>query len=281
MLAKIHFDSDIPIWAVPLRVLYRVIRRAIPSRLHLKHFERKGIHYIAWINEDIGKKLLLLRSYERQETSVIKRLVHPGDTCIDVGGNIGYYSLNLAALSGPAGRVYVFEPIERNALVIKLASILNRFRNIEVLPYAVTDSEQEVSLGIPEDDTGYAYVVPSETCDSVKVKSLTLDSFVEQRNLDRVTFIKVDVEGAEALVLKGARRLLSDPIRGPRAVMVELIDEYLSRFNSTSHEVKEYMASLGFLPYYADQRGCLQSFEQWQGRRILNVFFLRNGVTGC
>ncbi len=99
----------IPFWAVPLRAVFRVVKRFLPSNSLLKQVNVDGITYLVWANEDIGKKLILLRSFEKNETETFKRLVKIGDVCVDVGGNVGYYALNLSKLSGPAGKVYVFD----------------------------------------------------------------------------------------------------------------------------------------------------------------------------
>lgn len=276
MSNKAIIDKRIPLWAIPLRKIYRVLSSFLPRTNLLKQVERNGMKYLVWSGEDIGKKLLYLRKFEPDETSIFNLIIKPGDTCLDVGGNIGYYSLNFAKACEVDGKVYTFEPVERNILVIKLSILLNKFSNIEVVSAAVSDADGEVSLIVPEGDSAYAYIAQSMDANSSCVNSITLDNFVDIKNIKKVAVLKVDVEGAEMKVLTGASKLLSDQAKCPNVVMVELANYFLNRFQSSVGQVVDYMASFGYKPYYAYSNSKLRPYLTSDIDLIFNVFFIKN-----
>jgi len=267
-------NKTIPLWAVPFRGLYRTSMKVIVRGNTLKEIGRGGIRYLVWTGEDVGKRLLILRSFERNETAFFKKHIKPGDVCLDVGGNIGYFSLNFAKSCLPEGSVYVFEPIERNVLVIKLAAIINGFENIEVIESAVSDTEGEVSLEVPEQDSAYAYLSAVGAKGGKTVSCITIDNFVREKELRKVSVLKVDVEGAEHMVLLGARGLLSDKKMRPRVVMAELVGDFLGRFSSSIDAVVKYMADFGYKAFHIAAGGSLMPFTYKEEDTIFNVFFI-------
>jgi FkbM family methyltransferase len=271
------YDKEIPFWARPLRRIYRVVKNFVFSPYpRLTQIRRGGIDYLVWTNEEIGQKLLLFRSHEKNELKVFAEYIKAGDICIDVGGNIGFYSLNFAKFCGPEGRVFVFEPVPRNVLVIKLAAIINGFKNIEVYEGVVSDSAGLQQLMLPR-DSSYAFIgrdASSQKVDLINIESTTLDSFVSQAGIKKISVLKVDVEGAEYQVLLGANKLLGDAQLKPQLVMAELCSPYLNRFGSTIENVVLYMREFGYNPYVANSRGGMFEYSSDKADKIFNVFFI-------
>lgn len=268
----------IPFWALPLRAMFRLFKRLLPDNSVLKQVTVDGIRYLVWANEDIGKKLILLRSFEKNETEAFRRMVKNGDICVDVGGNVGYYSLNLARFSGPTGKVYVFEPIRRNALVISLALELNDFENVEVLQSAVSNTAGTVSLSIPSVDGAYAYINNgSEKLNGDReqvARCVTLDDFLSDHGEGRVDVMKIDVEGAEGLVLAGGCKLLEDGSRKPRVIMIEMVSDFLGRFGSNIPDIVDYLQACGYQPFYAKNGRELTPYRREDYDQVFNVFFI-------
>ena len=273
---KVIINRQLPYWARPLRFIYSFVSRVFVPKEGLKCIKRGPLKYLVWLGEDVGRRLYLQHSYEKDETALFKKIIRPGDICIDVGGNIGYYSLNFAMNCGPTGHVYVFEPILKNVLVIKLAAILNELENIEVFDSVVSDVSGPVVLNIPENDSSYAYMskdIKKENVGGIN-KSTTLDAFVKEKSIAAVSVLKVDVEGGELLVLKGAESLLSNIDTRPRVVMLELIDEFLARFDSSIDNVIDFMKKYDYKPYYPVSGGEVLAFEPKDKNRVFNVFFI-------
>ncbi len=272
-------DLRIPLWAIPLRAIFRIVKKFFPNNSLLKQVNLDGIKYLVWANEDIGKKLILLRSFEKNETDAFKSLIKLGDICFDVGGNIGYFTLNFAKQAGPTGKVFVFEPIRRNALMIQLGAEINSFGgSVQVIRAAVSNKVGNVSLTIPSVDGAYAYIKQDEG-DAVNevnemADCITLDGFVAERELSGADIVKIDVEGAELLVLEGATTLFSSGTHQPRVVMIELVDEFLNRYDASITKIMDLMSQYGYKPYYAISKGTLVEFRESDYNNVFNVFFI-------
>ena len=140
--------------------------------------------------------------YEKQQEFI--RTVKSGDVVYDVGANVGFYTLLAATLAGPSGRVYAFEPLPRNLTLLKRHVQMNQLTNVQVMEGAVSDKSgtARFSTGeIPE----MTHLSPEGQID---VQTFQLDELISSGRLPPPRVMKVDVEGAEADVLSGARELL-------------------------------------------------------------------------
>lgn len=129
-------------------------------------------------------------------------LVRAGDVVFDVGAHQGVYSLCLASWVGPSGHVYAFEPFPQNADLVAANARLNGVSNLTVVPAAVGEHTGKVRV-VQEMAMVAGEGVPGS--ESLEVDSLRLDDLADKRP----AFVKIDVEGYEAFVLRGARKLLS------------------------------------------------------------------------
>ena len=148
-------------------------------------------------------------SYEPFETRLVEWLVPAGGTIIDVGAHIGYYTILAAVLAGRNGRVEAFEPDPRNSDLLQRSARVNGFDVIRVHPAAVGEKEGRSLLYRSSfKNTGDHRVYDTgEGRETVDVPVVSLDSELAGR-LNRLDLIKIDVQGAEASVLRGAQRVL-------------------------------------------------------------------------
>ncbi len=135
--------------------------------------------------------------YEKQEW--ISREVRPNRVFWDVGANVGFYSLLASKLVG-SGRVFAFEPAPRNLSYLNQHLALNHATNVEVLPTAVADRNGTSSFETEE--TGFMGHLSVEG--SITVPTTTLDSLVKEGKVLPPDYVKMDIEGAELLALRGA-----------------------------------------------------------------------------
>lgn len=275
-------NRSISIFAIPLRMIYRFIKKvAFPQKPHIKHIKKDGIHLLIWTNEEIGKNLVLRRSYEENNLKVFSRFVEKGDVCVDVGGNIGYYGLNFAEMCGTDGKVFIFEPIEKNARMIQLASLLNEYEHVFIHQKVVSHVNGTVEFIVPN-DSAYAFMKPVRSNrnddgysgEKKRYQSITLDQFVSDMSIDRISILKIDVEGAEGLVLKGAEKILSNPDQRPKIIMIELVNEYLAPYHFSVDQVIGYLNQWGYKPFWADSSGQLNEYYIQEDQGRLEVFFL-------
>ncbi len=150
----------------------------------------------------------------RLHPAVSARLT-PGAVAIDIGANLGEWSVPLARAVGAAGRVLAIEPMPRNAAALAKTLAANALRQAELLRFAVDDHGGSAELAVPvvisaRSDTGTARLGtagPGE--EAVGVELHTLDRIVAEHRLDRIDLIKIDVEGHERRVLDGAAASLA------------------------------------------------------------------------
>jgi FkbM family methyltransferase len=149
-------------------------------------------------------------AWEQTVTDVLAQVVKPGMCAVDVGAHIGFYTLLLSNLVGTDGRVVAFEPLPWNFSVLSENILMNNCLHVEALNRAVLDRSCELSASEFDDGDplpGTVSLSDSESNGSIYVKATSLDDFFADHKY-RVHFMKVDVEGAESLVLKGATQTI-------------------------------------------------------------------------
>jgi len=139
--------------------------------------------------------------YESKNQQVISKEVHPGSVFWDVGANVGFYSL-LASRLVCSGKVFSFEPVPRNLEFLRKHIVLNRLTNVEVLPIAVSDKDGISSFRLEQ--SGLMGRLSGEG--SATVSTAALDTLVEEGKVLPPDYVKMDIEGAELLALRGASR---------------------------------------------------------------------------
>jgi FkbM family methyltransferase len=203
------------LWRQPLQALGRRLALSVHAGLDPKFYARPFITSLLdgdlvmeiTPGETIGAAIALTGVYEFAPTELVKAYLRPGDVFVDVGANIGYYSLLAGERVGTAGSVLAFEPYApvRERLLRNIA--LNRLQNVEVIPSCVGSSTGRIFLAAPQQasNAGTASMQDAPSASSVEVGVVRLDEAMAGR---RATLIKVDVEGHEAAVFAGAEQLL-------------------------------------------------------------------------
>jgi FkbM family methyltransferase len=146
--------------------------------------------------------------YEPITRMVVEELLEPGDTFFDVGSNIGFYSLVVAA-SKPGVNIYAFEPNPRIYAMLTRNTAANGFK-ITCEPVAVSDIDGIATLYLSESDHSASLIRDfEETTESVEVPAVTLDSYVKCHDVRKRMVIKLDTEGNDEAVFRGAHETIS------------------------------------------------------------------------
>jgi len=155
----------------------------------------------------------LLRDWVEPELRELGRLLSPGDVFVDVGANIGLYTLKAARLVGPTGRVVAIEPGAEARMQLERNLSLNAFHWVDVLGVALSDADGEAMLhhvDLGHDPQAFSLLENLATGGRGEtVPTARLDRIVDEQALRRLDLIKIDVEGAEPLVLAGAEGALA------------------------------------------------------------------------
>jgi FkbM family methyltransferase len=152
------------------------------------------------------------------EVYVLHKFISPGAICLDIGAAYGRFALKISRLAGNSGRVYCFEPGNISYKVLSGIVSYYNLKNVITVKMAVTDKKGVSELNIPFKrnkrlglSMAYLKTVPFYEHLGIRVEriaSTTLDSYCSEMGIQRVDFIKCDVEGSELLVFRGARKLL-------------------------------------------------------------------------
>lgn len=164
--------------------------------------------YIPTDDYIIGQSIVTTSKYEPHVTSFITKTLRPDMVFIDVGANLGYFSLLAASIIKAKGQVFAFEPSQNNYNYLLLNAELNGFSNVDVYPFAV--AERKSCFEYLMDGSNGAIEEVEYTIEVLKnkvlVRSVTLDETL--KNIDRLDVMKVDTEGSEFRVLSGGLELI-------------------------------------------------------------------------
>lgn len=215
--------------------------------------------------------------YESGEIAFVRQVVKPGQTVLDIGANIGFYTIILASLVGASGKVYAFEPMEKNAHLLAQSIAENSFeQRVKLERVLVGETIRRAQLVFAQHTltSGGAHLfddqmelLPGHSLNSVPM--VTLDSYELGAP---VAFIKIDVEGAEPLVFRGAERLL----RNDRPLILsELHPEQLLRVSRcTPAEFITEMRGRGYNCYLLEDGTMVRQIADGDQEQIWSVVFV-------
>jgi FkbM family methyltransferase len=192
-----------------------------------------------------------------KEIRILRQLLRPGMTAIDVGANQGVYALLIADLVRP-GRVFAFEPEPTMFQHLVLNVNANRADNVLCHNLAVSSSSGHVALKRGGVNWGDNRILPDSSRDpgQIKVEAIALDEKFADQKID---FLKIDIQGWEAEALFGARRILEENM--DLVVMFELWPYGLLRAGASPEALFKFMGDLGF-QFWQMAKGVLVNFDR-------------------
>ena len=216
--------------------------------------------------------------YERPLSKVVESIIRPGDVCLDVGANFGWYTTLLSRLVGPTGKVHAFEPFP--ASFEKLDDNVNRLpgaSNVTINNVAVGDSNKTGAITLDDaEHSGFVSVVDIEAVDpsATKCEMIPLTDYLGT-HLDgrEVTFLKADIEGAELPMLRGAEPIFAQsqlPI-----LLIEMVADTSARFGYTPNDILHHLSARGDYRFVAFDEGLVRfrKIERFEpGHPGANVF---------
>lgn len=161
----------------------------------------------------------LSSTWEKETTKLFEKIVKEGDVIVDMGANVGYFTLLSAKLVGEKGKVFSFEPNPKNFEYLTKNIELNGYRNIITEQKAVSDRNGKTELFICPYDSGHHTINKADGIEayrqgrkgktySIETETVRLDDYVRNR-IEKIDVIKIDIEGAEALAFSGMKETLN------------------------------------------------------------------------
>ncbi len=227
---------------------------------------------------------IISSGWEELTTEMFQKVVKEGDIVVDLGANIGYYTLLAARLVGEKGKVYAFEPEPINYSLLLKNIELNGYDNVVAMQKAVSNVTEKVRLFLDSQDTGaHTIYQPGDKREFIEVESVTLDEFFKDKE-HPIDVIKMDVEGAEMAALSGMDRVIRE--NEDLKMFVEFYFHGIARSGGSPQEfarrlLEDYHFSILAIGEYTKNKKCLrinnvdELMNLCQGGKTANLFLER------
>ena len=208
-----------------------------------------------YLDEKDNLSLSVFGNYEPLETNLVKKEIKKGNSVIDIGAFIGYYTLIFAKLVGENGTVFAFEPQDSSFSLTKKNLEINGYKNYVLENKLVSNKTEKVKFF-------------SKWKDAIRLD----DYFNFSKNID---FIKMDIEGAEALATDGMTRILEE--NSKIKLMTEFHPNELKKFGTTPEDYLEKLRSFGFKIYHIDNKN--KSINLVSDDYLLKIYPMKDSST--
>jgi len=263
---KWRFDSD---WYNPdlcFQVRQRLWQHFVDRRCEapVRLPWHLGTHLCLCMTNDLSRQVFIAGCTEPNEFAFLDRFLEPGMTFIDVGANEGIYSVFAARRVGPSGVVWAFEPSARELGRLRRNAASNEL-DVSIFPVGLSDSERDAELVVAENlhawlntlgKIPYAEVNVART---EHVQLLRLDDVVSRNPLHRIDIIKIDIEGGELNMLRGAVETLR---RYRPLLLFELLRPALVSQGASPEEVIEFLHRQEYTLYEFDSSSGLPTLAR-------------------
>jgi len=228
-----------------------------------------GFRMCLYRDQVIDSQLYYTGSFEPDAEQTIRELVGSDDVAIDVGANIGYLTLHLARQVGKGGRVFAFEPIDETFRRLTTNVGLNDLPQVTPVQSGVSDT---VAEDVPvEIESSYRLDGKGEP-NKQTIRVTTIDDFVQAQGLDRLDFLKIDTDGMEMRILRGAQKSIE---RFGPSILTECGPEDLRQAGSSADEMIDLLESWGYRFYHpgslAEDDGLRARLKKLHGGNSLNL----------
>ncbi len=206
---------------------------------------------------DFVEREIALGTFEKEYVDLFYSTINSGDIVLDIGANVGYFTLIAAKKVGSEGKVYAFEPVERNYKRLERNLEINDTRNVKTFNFGLSDREEVLPMVIPEGNFGestigeknFTALVKGQKTKNrrIKAKFFAFDYFNRIEEISNVNVIKVDVEGAELKVLNGMKKFLA--INNP-VLFIEIVPEMIEQNGGNVGELVQLFKDVKFTSIY-------------------------------
>lgn len=235
---------------------------------------RSGFKLNVDLGEWIGQHIYITGNFEPPTAHLVSSLLYEGDTMIDVGANIGFFTLLASRKVGPSGKVCAFEPVPSTCAAMERNLSINGIVNVIVHEIALSNLTGTVTIHEgPARNRGLSSIRPiSNASGRHSVPVAAFDSLEVSRG--PIHLIKIDVEGAEQLVIEGAMECLR---RNRPHLIIEITDGFLQEFGHSAMTLHQKLQGLGYKMYQITDQGPISvPSEPTAWPRQFNALFSAN-----
>jgi len=237
----------------------RFINAFVVSNLKPDYVEIEG--NIIYLDRVDSLHLATAPEYEVSITPIIKRELRKGSVVLDIGANIGYYTLMFARIVGSAGKVYAFEPDPDNFELLKKNVEKNGYRNVVLENKAVSNVTGKARLYLSEKDKGDHRLCDSlDGRKSIEVDVISMDDYFKE-SMIKIDFAKIDVQGSEYGAIQGMSKVIE--LNPGFKMVIEYEPDLLRHFGIEPMQYFDLLRAEGLDIYSIDmERGSLESLDR-------------------
>jgi FkbM family methyltransferase len=217
-------------------------------------------------------EILNFNNYEKNELSLILKMINTKSVVFDIGANTGWYALNIAKHL-PKTKIYAFEPIRSTYAFLKRNIKLNNLHNIQTHNFGFSKENKKIDFYYYPEGSGNASLANLTHKRSVKKISClvkTIDSFVQKNHIS-IDFIKCDVEGAELFVFQGGLEIIK---RDKPIIFSEILRKWTAKFKYNPNDIIQLFHSIGY-QCFSIRNKSLKEFQIMNVKtKETNFFFL-------
>ena len=214
--------------------------------------DRQGLKWRLQMEHTIDREIAQ-GVFEPSTTELVRKIVKPGMTVMDVGANLGYYTLIFADQVGHSGKVIAFEPVKRYYKQLLWHVEANGFDNcVKAFDYGLSDKTQKVRIAFGNNTSATLHWVSSDQLTGYEQIQLhSLDKIVSQLMIERIDLIKIDIDGHEPFFFRGAKNVV---LKHHPILLVEFAQLNLDRTNEDVRILKTTIENLGYTLYSESTR---------------------------
>jgi FkbM family methyltransferase len=235
-----------------VRNLGRTYRNYFYGRFYRDHVEVLG--HPMYLDPHDSLNLFINKIYEPYETELVSSIIKPGNVVLDIGANIGYYTLIFAKLVGQNGKVFAFEPEPANFQLLEKNVSVNGYSNVIPEQKAVSNRNEKKKLYLNNENSGMHTIYKSEqraNLDSVEIETVSLDNYFSNYT-GKIDFIKMDIEGSEYTALEGMQTILQR--QNNIQLLVAFYPSGIVQYGYKPEQQIDLLMSNGFRVYFANSQ---------------------------
>ena len=244
---------------------YRYIKRALLTLNTEKTIQVNGYSMSVIPNDKgISLELLLFKTHEPLTTKLTIKELRNGMVCVDIGSNIGYYALLESKIVGKNGKIFAIEPSPENFNYLNNNLKLQNFSNTETYQIAIGNQDGTAKLTVGNKSNHSKVITEYQTIpnglDVISVPIKKLDTFVQEQNISKIDFVRMDVEGFELNVIEGMKNVLR---KLRPMIQVEVHKKFLGAkntkklleiFKDEGYDIKHYVSKDMEYPFIGDMK---------------------------
>jgi FkbM family methyltransferase len=233
------------------------LRKHLAPDLPLLSKTRWGSSWLAY-NDFLGAHTFCGTGFEDNEQLFLLSYLQKGMTVIDIGAHHGFYTLLASTKVGSQGQVIAFEPSPRELAKLKTHLSLNKCQNVQVVEVALGAEEGKVNMFVCTEHSGLNSLrLPNADTKAteVEIKQIKLDDYLAEKQINHVDFVKMDVEGGELSVLKGAENILLNKLRP--LILYEIQDIRTTPWGYKAVELYQFLKDHDYKSYHVTSNGRL------------------------